>query len=65
MISEEEAAKRIGIALVTLRRWRKEGKVDDRPAIPFYKIGALFRYKVDDIDNYIKSCRVGGVGNGY
>ena len=47
-ISSKEAAKYLGIKYVTLRTWLRQGK------IPGYQIGKLWRFKVSEIDAWVK-----------
>ena len=49
-ISIEEAAKYLGISVITLRSWIK--KYND---IPAHKIGKLWKFKISEIDEWVKS----------
>lgn len=55
MITEREAADRLGVALVTLRRWRYQGIA---PRHVIYDSGAV-RYYPRDVDEH-KARRTGG-----
>lgn len=46
-----EAAKYLGVAPATLQVWRSTG----RYCIPFLKIGGRVRYRLSDLDNWLKS----------
>ena len=49
-ISIEEAAEFLGIKVVTLRDWIKKGR-----GIPAHKIGKLWKFKVSELDEWVKS----------
>ena len=50
-INLEEAAEYLGIKQVTLRSWIRNPKVE----IPARKIGRLWKFKVSEIDEWVKS----------
>lgn len=50
-INLEEAAEYLGIKQVTLRSWIKNPKVE----IPARKIGRFWKFKVSEIDEWVKS----------
>ena len=50
-INLEEAAEYLGIKQVTLRSWIKNPKVE----IPVRKIGRFWKFKVSEIDEWVKS----------
>ena len=52
LVDEREAAKRLGLAVATLRRWRWVGR---NPR--FVKIGGAVRYDPADLDAFIDACR--------
>jgi len=52
LIDEHEAAKRLGLAVATLRRWRWVGR---KPH--FVKIGGAVRYDPADLDAFIEAGR--------
>jgi excisionase family DNA binding protein len=54
-MTEGEVAKRLNVSVASLRRWRllKKG-----PA--FVKIGALVRYRPEDLDSWLASLPKGG-----
>ena len=53
LITEREAANRLGLAVSTLRRWRWSGK----PNLPFHKIGSAVRYDPQMIRDFIEAGR--------
>jgi hypothetical protein len=53
LVDETITAKAIGRAEPTLRKDRWAGT-----GIPYHKIGRSVRYRVGDIRDYLKSCRV-------
>lgn len=52
MLASEEVCKILGVSISTLRRLVIEG------AVPAYKIRGQLRYKQEEIEQYIASCRV-------
>ena len=53
LITEREAAARLGLKVSTLRRWRWAGK----PNLPFHKIGSSVRYDPQAIQDFIEAGR--------
>ncbi len=49
-ISIEEAAEFLGIKVVTLRDWIRKKR-----GIPAHKIGKLWKFKVSELDEWVKS----------
>ena len=50
---EAQAARILGVAAVTLRRWRKAG------AVGYHRMpGGRVRYSLDQLANFKSSCRV-------
>lgn len=49
-ISIEEAADYMGVKVVTLRKWMRNGS-----DIPAHKIGKLWKFKVSELDAWVKS----------
>lgn len=49
-ISIEEAAEYMGVKVVTLRKWMRNGS-----DIPAHKIGKLWKFKVSELDAWVKS----------
>ena len=47
-LSESEAAKRLGLARVTLETWRLRAK----PHPPYARFGRAIRYRVDLLDEW-------------
>ncbi|MBV9158488.1 MAG: helix-turn-helix domain-containing protein [Acidobacteriaceae bacterium] len=55
LITETEVAKRLHVSLASIRRWRLEGR---GPA--FVKVGALVRYRPEDLDTWLSELPTGG-----
>jgi len=53
MLPSTDAARLLGVSTGTLRLWRLKGE----GPVP-YKIGNSFKYKKDEVINYINNCRV-------
>lgn len=49
-IGVDEAAEHLGIKPVTLREWIKKDN-----GIPAHKIGKLWKFKISELDNWVKS----------
>ncbi len=49
-VSIDVAASYLGIKLVTLRTWIK-----NKPDIPAHKIGKLWKFKLSELDEWVKS----------
>lgn len=56
--SDQEIAKKTGIAVKTLRNWRSM-----KIGPPYFKIESCVRYKSDDVEAYLKSKRIETNGN--
>ena len=52
---ETEVAKRLNVSLAPVRRWRLE-----RRGPAFVKVGALVRYRPQDLDAWLSELPVGG-----
>ena len=52
LMNEREAAKRLGLRVSTLRRWRWAGKGPS-----FLKIGGAVRYDLADLEAFIEASR--------
>ena len=52
LLSEEEAAARLGLKTTTLRNWRCNPK---RPDIPFVKLGHTVRYEEIALNEFIEA----------
>lgn len=50
-LDRRDAATYLGVAYETMRVWASI----KRDKLPYYKVGKLVRYKIEDLDNYIKS----------
>jgi predicted DNA-binding transcriptional regulator AlpA len=59
LLTETDVAKKLRVTLACLRRWRLE-----RRGPKFIKLGALVRYRPDDIADWLESRPVGGTPNG-
>ena len=57
LLDEYGVAKFYGVSVATIRRWRW---LHTGPT--FYKIGALCRYRMTDLEAYLRSTRTGGGG---
>lgn len=55
VLTEEQVAKRLSVSLASVRRWRleKRGSV-------FKKVGALVRYRPEDVDAWLDALPTGG-----
>ena len=54
-LTEKEVAKQIRVSLASLRRWRL---VQRGPR--FVKVGALVRYRPEDLEQWMETLTVGG-----
>ena len=54
-LTEKEVAKQIRVSLASLRRWRL---VQRGPR--FLKVGALVRYRPEDLEQWMETLAVGG-----
>jgi excisionase family DNA binding protein len=55
MLGIKEAAARLEVAEITIRRWVKDG------ILPHYRIGGRIKFEEQDIENYKQSRRVEAV----
>jgi excisionase family DNA binding protein len=55
LMTEQEVAKRLNVSLASVRRWRLEKR---GPA--FVKVGALVRYRPEDLDAWLDDLPTGG-----
>jgi excisionase family DNA binding protein len=53
LLSAEQVAELTGLALDTLAQWRSQ-----RRGIPYLKIGRSVRYDLNDVQTYLRGCRV-------
>lgn len=52
-LNERAAARYLGVSVLTLQSWRAHGEG------PVYcKLGRAVRYRVEDLEGYLVSCRV-------
>jgi predicted DNA-binding transcriptional regulator AlpA len=56
-LADTDVAKRLPVRVHTLRKWRRE---DRGPK--FFRIGALVRYRAEDLDAWLASRPSGGDG---
>ncbi len=54
-LSVEEIAKHLGVSKETVYRWLE--KKDEKQKIPSHRIGRLWKFKIQDVDNWV---RLGG-----
>jgi len=54
-LTEKDVAKQINVSLATLRRWRLE-----RRGPRFVKVGALVRYRPEDLEQWMAALPTGG-----
>jgi excisionase family DNA binding protein len=54
-LTEKDVAKQINVSLATLRRWRLEQR-----GPRFVKIGALVRYRPEDLEQWMAALPTGG-----
>lgn len=52
-IGIDQAAEYLGVKVITLRKWLKEGST----GLPAHKIGKLWRFKKSELDEWVKSGR--------
>lgn len=55
LMTEIEVAKRLNVSLASVRRWRLE-----RRGPPFVKVGALVRYRPEDLNAWLSELPTGG-----
>ncbi|MGP8244159.1 MAG: helix-turn-helix transcriptional regulator [Bryobacteraceae bacterium] len=55
LLGEHAVAKFYGVSVATVRRWRWLGT-----GPKFYKLGASVRYRMADLEAYLRSTRTGG-----
>jgi hypothetical protein len=58
-LNRSSAAAYLGLQPKTLAMWASNGR--HKSELPFYKIGRVVYYLIDDLDKFIASVRVGGV----
>ncbi len=59
LLTEKEAAKILGFSIRTLQKWRVAGHGPE-----YVKAGTAVRYRVEDIDAWIKSLRRSSTSSG-
>lgn len=55
LLTEQELAKRLSVSLASVRRWRINGR-----GPLFVKVGALVRYRPEDVDAWLGELATGG-----
>ena len=55
LMRETEVAKRLNVSLASIRRWRLE-----RRGPAFVKVGALVRYRPEELDDWLSELPTGG-----
>ncbi len=55
LMTETEVAKRLNVSLASIRRWRLE-----RRGPAFVKVGALVRYRPEQLDDWLSRLPTGG-----
>jgi excisionase family DNA binding protein len=55
LLTEQELAKRLNVSLASVRRWRVNGR-----GPLFVKVGALVRYRPEDVDAWLGGLAMGG-----
>jgi predicted DNA-binding transcriptional regulator AlpA len=57
LLTEEEVARQLHVSVASLRRWRLE-----RRGPQFIKVGALVRYRPEEIEVWLTALPTGGAG---
>jgi len=57
LMTEAEVSKRLNVSVASLRRWRLLSRGPQ-----FVKVGALVRYRPEDLDSWIAAQPTGGDG---
>lgn len=57
-LADTDVAERMPVSVHTLRKWRREGR-----GPKFFRIGALVRYRAEDLDAWLTSRPSGGDGH--
>jgi excisionase family DNA binding protein len=55
LLTEQELAKRLNVSLASVRRWRINGR-----GPLFVKVGALVRYRPEDVEVWLGELTTGG-----
>jgi predicted DNA-binding transcriptional regulator AlpA len=55
LLTEVDLSKHLSVSLATLRRWRL-----DKRGPQYIKVGALVRYRPEDVESWLASRPVGG-----
>jgi excisionase family DNA binding protein len=51
LLSRAEVAEMLGVEVSTLEAWANRGK----PALRYFKIGRLAKYRLDDVEKFVES----------
>ena len=54
LLTEKEAAEKLGLSGLTLRNWRLEGSVE----IPHFRLGNRVKYSTEDLSTFLESRKV-------
>jgi excisionase family DNA binding protein len=54
-ITDREVARRLGLAVATLRGWRSAGE-----GPPFYRFGRAVRYRLDEVEAWVTGQKING-----
>ena len=54
LLSEKQAASRLGVSVHLLRKWRAQ----DRSPLPYVKLGRCVRYQIDQLATLVHRCEV-------
>lgn len=57
-INTNEAAKYLGVKAATIREWTKQNN-----GIPAHKIGRLWKFKKEELDEWVKSGKSAEIGD--
>ena len=51
-VNLEEVANYLSVSKDTIRTWIKQGK------IPFYRAGKMYKFKISEIDEYVRNGKI-------
>jgi len=60
LVSETQAAERLGLSIRTLRGWRAMARQGRHTVVPYHQLEGLIRYDTDDLDGFLAKSKVGG-----
>ncbi|MFY4698207.1 helix-turn-helix domain-containing protein [Burkholderia glumae] len=61
IMTNQQAAKLLGVEPETLAQWRYLGKFAE--TLPYYKVGRRVMYRRGDLVAFLDTCRVGGAND--